>query len=139
MNVLFVVRASMALHARPAPWADGGRCKGICCFDRGLGPQMVLQRDTQARVWGTAGPADSISIGVDGPGGTEAPIPAVTDATGSWFVDLPMHAGSTSQYTITLTCKNAAGTESVQIRVFCSGTYLAATGRVICSLDFSMT
>ena len=25
------------------PWSGGLRCNGICCFDRAIGPNMVLQ------------------------------------------------------------------------------------------------
>ena len=25
------------------PWAGGLRCNGTCCFDRAIGPNMVLQ------------------------------------------------------------------------------------------------
>ena len=85
-----------ALASPPAAWTDGGRCDGECCFDRAVGPHMVLQRDSSStRVWGTAVNGTAIRIQLAGPGGAREPaIATAADATGKWWLDLPAHPGS---------------------------------------------
>jgi len=101
-----------ALASPPAAWTDGGRCDGECCFDRAVGPHMVLQRDSSStRVWGTAVNGTAIRIQLAGPGGAREPaIATAADATGKWWLDLPAHPGSVvDEYSLTLTCGGGGG------------------------------
>jgi sialate O-acetylesterase len=67
---------------------------------------MVIQRDTEVPVWGTASAGDTITISFMGPN-----IVTIADINGNWTVNLPAKAAggpnimriSTSTQTITLT------------------------------------
>jgi hypothetical protein len=67
---------------------------------------MALQRDTAARVWGTAGANTSVALRVTGPDGTKPPALATADAAGKWAADLPAHIASSQPHTISLACKS---------------------------------
>jgi sialate O-acetylesterase len=66
-----------------------------------LGPHMVLQRDTQARVYGTATPLADITISL--PLG-EHNYTTTADATGVWKLDLDARPASAVGVSIALTC-----------------------------------
>ena len=67
----------------PGPWAQGGRCSAKCCFSALVGPHMVLQRETPARVFGTATALADITISLETQNYT-----TIADATGAWKIDL---------------------------------------------------
>jgi sialate O-acetylesterase len=70
----------------------------------------VLQRDMDARVWGTAAPATTVSIVVRvGSSPPEHALSIATDASGKWEIDIPKRPASTTPHNVTLTC----GTETV--------------------------
>ena len=84
----------------PAPWVDGGRCSGKCCFSVVLGPHMVLQRDTPARVFGTALPSAEISISAAG----ERNYTTTADKEGGWKLDMDAQPASALGVSIVLSC-----------------------------------
>ncbi len=61
---------------------------------------MVLQRDAQIKIWGWAGPAEVVTLGLE-----EKKYTAVTNAEGKWTITLPPHTAG-GPYTIKLSASN---------------------------------
>lgn len=64
-----------------------------------LGSHMVLQRDTAARVWGTAKPGATVTLALAGPAPEAATATAATN--GTWQMDLKVHPATVAPSTLT--------------------------------------
>jgi sialate O-acetylesterase len=66
--------------------------------------QMVLQRDAECPVWGTAAPGEKVTVTLAGPEGKATVVEATADDKGAWKATLPKAAAGTG---FTLTAKGA--------------------------------
>ncbi|MDE5555823.1 MAG: sialate O-acetylesterase, partial [Muribaculaceae bacterium] len=72
-----------------------------------IGDNMVLQQQTDARLWGKCAPQSTISIVPSWSGET---IIAHSDRAGNWNASLPTPKASTKPYSITFTDKDGSKT-----------------------------
>jgi sialate O-acetylesterase len=73
-----------------------------------FGDHMVLQQDAQLPVWGTADPAESVTVEVG-----DEKTNATAGADGKWMVKLPPLPAGTTPLTLTVTGKNTLKFEDV--------------------------
>lgn len=90
---------------------------------------MVLQRDINIPVWGTAATGDTITINFDG-----AKAEGLTDANGKWVVTLPAHSAA-GPLTMTITDPN--GSQSLNFTNVYVGDVWIASGQS--NMEFSLS
>lgn len=74
-----------------------------------IGDYMVLQQQTQARLWGWADPGASLKVGTSWDSRTYT---VKADAKGAWQVEVATPAGSYDEQTVTISC----GREKIELR-----------------------
>ena len=92
--------------AKPPPPAPPPPPPARFAVSPALGSHMVLQRDTPARVWGTAKPGSAVSLAVSGPLAEKAT--ATASAAGEWQIDLKVRPAQAEPSTLTFSTPGAA-------------------------------
>lgn len=96
----------------------GARVKPASLISSG----MVLQQQSDARVWGTADPGESVTVT---PSWDNIPRHTTTDRTGRWSLALPTPAGGFTPYTVTI-AGGAPGDEITLTDVLVGEVWLAS-------------
>lgn len=116
MNVVLRKRSALGLSLGIVPLLASG-AKADVKLPAIFSSNLVLQRDRDVPIWGTADPGEGITVTFD-----KVSAKTVADSAGKWKVRLKPHAAAES-LTLTVTGKNTVTLDNVAVGEvwFCSG------------------